>query len=60
MPLTSTGKRILKQMIAKHGHKSGTRVFYSSINKGVPGSDKWHEKGSKPTGMNRYSEALKG
>jgi hypothetical protein len=57
MPLTSAGKGILKQMIAKHGHKSGTRIFYSSINKGVPGSGKWHEK--QMDKMSKYSEALK-
>ncbi len=56
MPLTSTGKKILNNMIKKYGDKKGQAVFYSSINKKAPGSKSWHE--SKPIGKSKYTEAL--
>lgn len=43
MPLTETGKKVLASMRKKYG-KRGKEVFYRSINKGVPGSEKWHVK----------------
>jgi hypothetical protein len=44
MPLTKTGKRVLRQMKKQYGKEKGEDVFYKSINKGVPGSEKWHRK----------------
>lgn len=55
MPLTETGRKVMASMKKKYG-KRGGEVFYASVNKGIPGSQKWHEKG-KP---NKYSDALKG
>lgn len=43
-PLTGTGKEVMSSMVKQYGAKKGKRVFYSSINKGKPGSRKWHEK----------------
>ena len=56
MPLTKAGYDVLRAMKDKYGDKRGKEVFYSSINKGVKGSEKWHEKRKK----NDYSDALKG
>ena len=44
MPLTKSGKSILGEMKEKHGSKKGTSIFYASINKGNPGTKKWHKK----------------
>lgn len=49
MPLTSSGKKVMKAMVKEYGSKNAKRVFYASINKGVPGSSKWH--GKKDTGF---------
>lgn len=44
MPLTKTGKGILRNMIKSYGSKEkGEQVFYASINAKVPGSSEWHE-----------------
>jgi len=43
MPLTATGRKVLASMRKQYGAKRGTRVFYASIKKGVPGSSKWHK-----------------
>jgi len=56
MPLTPTGKKILGKMIKTHGIKRGESLFYSAINKKVPGSKQWHE--TKDTKENMYTEAL--
>lgn len=58
MPLTKVGTKVLKRMIDKYGKKEGTRVFYSSINKGVAGSDKWHRKMQEDKRTSKYTKAL--
>ena len=45
MPLTSKGIKILRAMREKYGDEKGTRVFYSSQNKGVITGT--HEGGKK-------------
>ena len=40
MPLTTAGKKVLKQMQKKYGKERGKQIFYASINKGVEGSEK--------------------
>ena len=42
MPLTASGKSVLKSMEGTYGKKKGEQVFYASINKGKAGSHKWH------------------
>ena len=44
MPLTETGKKVLDEMVKKHGKEKGKEIFYASINKGIKGSEKWHVK----------------
>lgn len=44
MPLTETGKGILDELIKKHGKDKGKEIFYSMINSGKKGSEKWHVK----------------
>lgn len=44
MPLTRSGEKVLSSMRTQYGAEKGTRVFYASINKGKPGSGKWHGK----------------
>jgi hypothetical protein len=34
MPLTKTGKKVLRSMRKEYGKKKGQSVFYASINKG--------------------------
>ena len=47
MPLTKTGKKVLRSMQAQYGKDKGEMVFYSSINKENPGSKEWHKKSKK-------------
>jgi hypothetical protein len=44
MPLTKSGKRILRRFQKQYGKKKGKEYFYASINKGKPGTEKWHKK----------------
>ena len=44
MPLTSSGQKVLSSMKDQYGGEKGERVFYASINKGKPGTSKWHGK----------------
>lgn len=41
MPLTDTGKKVLRSMTEQYGKKKGKSVFYASENKGIKGSGKW-------------------
>ena len=47
MPVTKSGKKTLKSYQEQYGVRRGRNYFYASIKKGIPGSKKWHEKGSK-------------
>ena len=47
MPLTKTGKKVMKSMKSQYGEKKGKSVFYASINAEKPGSKKW-EGHAKP------------
>lgn len=42
MPLTKSGKKVLRNMKEQYGAKKGKPVFYASINKGKAGSKEWH------------------
>ena len=42
MPLTASGEKVLSSMKDQYGASKGKQVFYASINKGKPGSKKWH------------------
>lgn len=54
MPLTKTGTKVLSSMKDQYGPDKGERVFYASINKGKPGSTKWHGKSrSAPRSMSK-------
>ncbi len=44
MPLTSSGKKVMKNMSKEYGNKKAKQVFYASINKNKPGSEQWHKK----------------
>jgi hypothetical protein len=44
MPITTSGEKVLGNMQKEYGAKKGKSVFYASINKGKPGSKKWHGK----------------
>jgi len=43
MPLTASGKKVLRAMKKQYGTKKGSQVFYASINKKKKGSSKWHQ-----------------
>lgn len=54
MPLTKSGNKVLSSMQSQYGSDKGERVFYASINKGKPGSAKWHGKpASKSKSLNK-------
>ncbi len=44
MPLTDSGRAVKSSMQSRYGATKGKSVFYASINKGKPGSKKWHGK----------------
>ena len=43
MPLTKDGKKVMSNMVKEYGPEKAKEVFYASINKKKPGSDKWHK-----------------
>lgn len=43
MPLTKTGQKVKRAMAKEYGAEKGEQVFYASMNKGKPGSKKWHK-----------------
>jgi hypothetical protein len=47
MPLTKSGKKVIKKMKKEYGKNKGEGVFYASINEGKKGTDKWHKKKKK-------------
>jgi hypothetical protein len=51
MPLTKTGTTVKRSMAATYGEEKGERVFYASMNKGTPGSAKWHGRPAKKTSL---------
>ena len=53
MPLTKSGKKVMSSMKEEYGEEKGKSVFYASINKGKPGSRKWHGKREKGRSMTR-------
>jgi hypothetical protein len=54
MPLTKSGEKVKSAMHREYGADKGDRVFYASINKGKPGSSKWHGKRpSRPVSKGR-------
>lgn len=50
MPLTPSGNKVMGNMTKEYGAEKGKRVFYASINKGKPGSQKWHKTKSMKGG----------
>jgi hypothetical protein len=42
MPLSPSGDKVLSTMKDQYGATKGKQVFYASMNKGKPGSHKWH------------------
>jgi hypothetical protein len=46
MPITKSGKKVLRNMEKQYGKEKAKKVFFGSIVKGKKGSEKWHGKGS--------------
>lgn len=44
LPKTKTGRKVMASMKKTYGKEKGESVFHASINKGITGSAKWHEK----------------
>ena len=59
MPLTPEGRKVLRSYKKEYGDKKGEEVFYASINKGNPGSEKWHNKKENPSYNKSVSEMSK-
>ena len=58
MPLTTVGDEVMVKMKEKYGDKAES-VFYGSINKGNPGTDKWHGKKKRASSkFKRYHEQM--
>lgn len=56
MPLTKTGEKVKSAMAKEYGPEKGKRVFYASMNKGRPGSSKWHKSsGGRSAGLSKRS-----
>ncbi len=45
MPLTKTGKKVLRTMTKKHGAKKAKQKLHATIRKGASGSSKLHSYG---------------
>jgi len=60
VPLTADGQKVLAAMKKQYGNKKGRAVFYASINKGVKGSSRWHEKKESTKGENPMTKYLAG
>ena len=62
MPLTKTGKSVLKQMVKQYGKEKGKSVFYASINAKKEGSNKWHKATKKgySSGAVAMAKAMRG
>lgn len=43
MPLTKSGKSIMRSMTKQYGKEKAKEVFYASINAGKAGTEKWHK-----------------
>jgi len=56
MPLTKAGNKVMSAMMGEYGAEKGKKVFYASMNKGKPGSSKWHGKSKK---RSKYAEGLR-
>ncbi|MGA9855694.1 MAG: hypothetical protein WBR29_10500 [Gammaproteobacteria bacterium] len=49
MPLTTKGRKILRQMEKEYGAEKGTAVFYAARNKGrITGVDRLRKPARKP------------
>jgi len=46
MPITKSGKKVLRKMEQQYDEEKAKEVFFGSIVKGKKGSEKWHGKGS--------------
>ena len=58
MPLTTVGEEVMANMKKKYGDKAES-VFHASINKGNPGTEKWHGKPKQPKGkFKKYHEQM--
>lgn len=44
MPLTASGRKVLRKLQRQYGKEKGTRIFYASIRMRKPGTEKWHRK----------------
>lgn len=44
MPLTKTGRKVLRSMQEQYGKDKGTGVFYAKMNKENGYTKKWHGK----------------
>ena len=42
MPLSESGKKVLRKMRKEYGKDRGEGIFYASMKKKKKGSEKWH------------------
>jgi hypothetical protein len=56
MPLTPSGDKVMTSMQTTYGPEKGKRIFYASINKGKPGSQKWEAVQKTPTAPRSLSK----
>ena len=54
MPITSSGKKVMKSMVKSYGAKKAEEVFYASINKKKKGTSKWHGKKKEAKKDNKH------
>jgi hypothetical protein len=56
MPLTPSGDKVMTSMQTTYGPEKGKRIFYASINKGKPGSQKWEGASKTPVAPRALSK----
>lgn len=47
MPLTKSGRKVMRSMDKEYGEKKAKEVFYSMINAKKKGTSKWHKTKKK-------------
>lgn len=58
MPLTKSGKKVLRKFVEKYGSEKGRSVFYAEMNKKPDQTKKWKVKSGKEQYKRKLSELL--
>lgn len=62
MPITSSGRKVLRKLRQEYGPQKAKRIFYAMIVMRKKGSQKWHGKsrtGKIPKAQRTYLETMR-